>query len=85
MSSNRQVSPNQTALWTIYELIDMQASRLPLRSESPSHRWVVGGSAIGRAVVLTMCRAVQETWHAVRSLSDGFSRRPWLRAAGSGL
>jgi hypothetical protein len=37
MRVDRRVSPNQTALWTVYELVDAQAARLkpravPLRS-----------------------------------------------------
>jgi hypothetical protein len=36
VSSNRQVSPNQTALWTIYELIDMQVMARP--AKQPTER-----------------------------------------------
>jgi hypothetical protein len=85
MSSRRQVSPNQTVLWTIYELIDMQAARLSWHPESTSHWWAVGDSAIGRAVVLTTWRAVQEAWRAVRIAVRSLHPQPRLRAAGSGL
>jgi hypothetical protein len=40
---DRRVSPNQITLWTVYELINGQASRLPARSRTaPSTRrfWI---------------------------------------------
>jgi hypothetical protein len=72
MRSIRQVSPNQSALWTIYELVSAQAVRSS-RHNHPVPRVGHAGGGVGRRVVLTVRRLVAYVCSQVEALLSGAS------------
>jgi hypothetical protein len=72
MPSIRQISPNQGALWTIYELVNAQAVR-PRRLSHPVPRAGHAGGGVGRRVVLTVRRLIAHVRTQVETLLSGAS------------
>jgi hypothetical protein len=61
MRIDRRVSPNQTALWTVYELVNVQAARVPVAARSvpnQSRSWMADlGQKLARVVVRVVSEA----------------------------
>jgi hypothetical protein len=83
MCTNRQISPNQLALWTIYELIDAQAARLRRHAQPTPRVRSADIGAIGHALALVMTRLVQQSRRSARNAIGWFRARLLLTAAES--
>lgn len=81
---DRRVSPNQTALWTVYELVTMQARRVAVSStcQYRSSRWMRLGEAIVTMVGAVMAKLGQMSRYTAPRLATRttltMSRSSWM-------
>jgi hypothetical protein len=68
MRIDRRVSPNQAALWTVYELVDAQAARIlppPRAAQQRSRSWA---GDLGRMLTTVAVYVIAEANSWARSL-----------------